>query len=787
MNPVRVIASYLRISAALVVACTLSLGLALISIATNSDHGISSDNLGRLIPSTIVNKWVNAHIRVETAVLQQGDHRRFSISVQRLEGSAVDQALWSQKILARISHKDLINSEYSGILQPGCHYHVKIRLREPLGSNNPGVFSYTNYLARENITGIAKLKSLKRASVCNASLTYAIEEHRQQIAEFIRKNPVITREESSDFIKEVLLALAIGERGGLSAHDRSLIQRNGLSHLLAISGLHVGLVAILSARACLLILTLLSFVPMPGRRNRVHTELPLSRGISMALSLGIASYYTCLAGLPPSALRALCFISLLYLLKAVRADVSLWTVLITSFTVLLLIDPKLLQEIGFWLSFFAVACIAFYQNAHSDIQTRHESWPKRALRWTKAYLTFQLLMVLTTFISASLFETPVNATSMISNSLLVPLVSLITVPAILFSALSEIVLDAFLSSNTAVYGVVALTIQNAAMQAAAWSVQLMLQVMTTLDAQIWQMSFDIGHQPFALLLSLVLGLTIFTPLITKKGLLHVLSLTAAVSTVLAFPFDPSDKKTGLGLTVLDVGQGLAVHVSTQEHEWLFDTGFAHGSHMDAGRDTIVPYLRARRRELDAILISHWDQDHAGGLASVLAMHPKAKLFADMHEEDSGESRFTIRPHRCRDAELSSHDHQKKRVKLELLWPYTDAEAIELSSNDRSCVYLLTVGQYTILLLGDISSKIERKLVRELRLPEEIDVLIAAHHGSRYSSSPELVDAINAKHVVFSAGRYNHYGHPAAEVMTRFSQSGAQIHNTGTDGSFFFPF
>ncbi len=235
----------------------------------------------------------------------------------------------------------------------------------------------------------------------------------------------------------------------------------------------------------------------------------------------------------------------------------------------------------------------------------------------------------------------------------------------------------------------------------------------------------------------------------------------------------------LWLTVLDVGQGLAVVARTRGHALLYDTGPAFSEQVSAGERIVVPYLRASGiRRLDGVIISHDDLDHSGGALAVLQAVPVQWLsspLSDVHPI----SEAATRRRRCSAGERWEWDG----VVFEMLHP--DAESYNdfgLKDNDRSCVLRIDSPYGAVLLPADIERRSEIEMLRSSPGRLSTDVLIAPHHGSRTSSTPEFVRAVAPRLVVFSVGYHNRFGHPHPAVVRAYREQGSERVRTDLAGA-----
>jgi competence protein ComEC len=223
------------------------------------------------------------------------------------------------------------------------------------------------------------------------------------------------------------------------------------------------------------------------------------------------------------------------------------------------------------------------------------------------------------------------------------------------------------------------------------------------------------------------------------------------------------------LTVFDVGQGLSVLVETRSHRLLYDTGPAFAAGSDAAELAVLPALRHRGIDaLDMLMVSHRDSDHAGGTTSILAELAVSEVVV-------GERLELPQQQVC----TAGQRWQWDGVWFTVLNPPA-ATVASTAGNNRSCVLRVESGAASALLTGDIEAPVEARLVRAGLSPAT--VLIAPHHGSRTSSSPLFVAALQPRRVVFSAGYRNAFGHPHPQVAERYRAAGAQALNSADSGA-----
>jgi competence protein ComEC len=258
------------------------------------------------------------------------------------------------------------------------------------------------------------------------------------------------------------------------------------------------------------------------------------------------------------------------------------------------------------------------------------------------------------------------------------------------------------------------------------------------------------------------------PLAARASLLLLLLVPAVI-------IETRSVSPELRVVVMDVGQGLAVLLQTPGYAVLYDTGprYRRG---DAGHRIVVPVLRYFGvTELEHLIVSHGDADHAGGVRSVLSFYPEAGLAASV--------RLAVPAERFQPCRAGQH-WRRDGISFRILHPVPAGESGPWSENDASCVLLVQSAQAGLLLPGDIEQRAERRIIASGMLPE-VDLVVAPHHGSRTSSTPPFIAATRPDFVVFSAGYRNQWRFPASDVQNRWLAVDACALTTGYTGALVF--
>ena len=664
---------------------------------------------------------------------------RFEFEVEQVEPAAAQLP----RRIALSWYNGSTREEFQDVafIRAGERWRFSVRLRRPHGSANPYGFDYESLLMQRAIgaTGYVRPGGTARLDDLVPRPAYLIQRARE-----------ILRERHWDTLPGypyagILIALAIGDQNAIDAKQWQLFARTGVSHLMSISGLHVTMVASLFA---LLVHWLWR------RSSALMLALPARK--ASALAMFFAAFGYCLiAGFAVPAQRTVYMVGVVALALWANRISSVSRVLCFALLVVLLLDPWAVLAPGFWLSFGAVAVILYVVTGR--LRARQELTPGRGLALRHSLVQWGRVQWAITLALAPLLLVWFQQMSLVSplaNAVAIPLVSLVVTPLAL--AGSVLPLDFILE------------LAHAAMAVQMW----LLEWCAGLPLAVWQQ-----HAPAAWTVALALVGTAW--LLLPRGVpARWLGLVLLLPMFAVEP--PAPAPGGTWITVLDVGQGLAVLVQTERHALLYDTGPAYGPGADSGTRVILPYLRASGiTGLDAMVLTHDDNDHAGGAVAVLSGLPVGVLYSSL---TASHPALLVAPaYRLPCAAGQGWDWDG--VRFDMLHPTAGSYAVDrLKSNDRSCVLKISAARGTALLTGDIEARSEEELLE--RAPGELraDVLVVPHHGSRTSSTDEFIAAVQPRWAVFPVGYRNRLGHPKQAVVARYRASGAHMLRTDSAGA-----
>ena len=654
--------------------------------------------------------------------------------------------------------------------QGGERWEFTAKLRAPRGLVNPGSGDYALALLQAGIDATGTVREAQR--LAGSGCLKDFERWRQPIDDVratLAKRLVAAVQPSPTLAQTgtgLLLALALGLQDEVPDAQWRVFSVTGISHLVAISGLHVTLFA-------WLVLVAVRWVKGRG-------QLAPAAGLgawSGLLAVLAAFAYALLAGGNLPALRTVWMLALALTVARLRRHVGITDAWGVALVGALWLDPFAAASLGFWLSFGAVGALVWSDAGRPLVQTYvvtpvAGSGPSALQRVAAVAGPFLTAQWVVTLVLAPLLAASVGLPAWVSlpvNAIAIPLFSVVLVPAVLLATVGVAVaplvasLLAPLVGHLVSAGAVAWWVQAVATALGACVVAL--QWCAALPGVHWSPA---APGVLAALVALGLALGACTPLLSRRARAGAAVCCAAV---LLWPA-PRPADGGFHLQVLDVGQGSAAVVETARHAVVFDPGPAYGPEADAGGRVVVPFLRASGwHAVAAVVVSHADADHSAGLGQVLQRFPEATVWWG---GDAGAAVHGRQP--CR----AGLQWRLDGVEFTFLHP---GAAAERDDNSGSCVLLVRAAGRSALLLADIPQRIEDQLVAAGPLP--VDIVSVAHHGSATASGEALRTATQVPeggHAVVSAGYRNRWGFPKPPVRAGWQAVGRQVWVTAEEGA-----
>ncbi len=645
-------------------------------------------------------------------------------------------------------------------LVPGQRWRVSVRLKPLWDYANPGGFEYANWLKRQGITASGYVRHTEQAVLLGSTLHGWLGRIRMSTLDKIRQM------QPAHPSMGLLIGLAVGVRSYIDDAERQLLVKTGTAHLLAISGMHIGMIASVG----FVIGGLLWRGAACSARSLASQRLMMNRArAASAMALTLAGGYALMAGFTLPTQRALLTLLCLSGLFFTARRVAFRHVLLLVLMVALLIDPLSTLSPGVWLSFGAVSALIWVGGgrvASSPVVDEHNPEDSAvSARVVLSRIVHRVKEVSRIQLALSVLLVPMTVVWFGQLSLVAPIANLIAIPMVGVLVLPMLLVALLLEP-------VAPGIAGTVLGFAGDLLQLMLSILSSLASLPLAGFYVPDAKPVALLAAIIAVLCLTKPAGGRlRWLAFPISLPFITSLLVVRP-------DGLLVHVLDVGQGQAVVVESGNYVLLYDTGAGIGE-FSAFRRVIQPFFRYRGiSQPDQVVISHPDNDHAGGLAHLRSVYPDVPIMSP--------SAFHA------DVQPDSDCHAGKQwqyrdIEFSVLYPDAGVDST-LSDNNLSCVLLIRYGDATVLIPGDIEARAESVLMQNWPSDADaIDLLIAPHHGSASSSGAVFVDRLQPVHVVFSAGRWNRYEFPDADVAMRYINGGSSIYQTGLTGSIHFSF
>ena len=547
--------------------------------------------------------------------------------------------------------------------------------------------------------------------------------HGNSWREKLRKKIMATDSESCRSMKiktecALLAAFVVGDRSGIPNESYEVLRRTGIAHLVSVSGAHIALAAGFAA-----LLTMFLW----RRSRRLTAVMPAGKAALLA-ALPLALGYALLAGFGIPVRRSFLMLAVASLVVLSGRTPAAAPGLALAALVIVVADPWAVVSPGFWMSFALVAAVIF---AFAGLGPNP----------VRSFARMQILV--------SVFAAPLTLLFFNQASLASPLANLIAVPVVGFAILPMALADVLLPGDW-LWTAAGFVLQN------LWR---LMEWISDLKYAAWHPA----AAPWWLFVAAAVGgAWTLAPAGTPfkwAGLFPVAAM------MLWNPPPPPD----LRAVFLNAGQGTAVVVRAGEKTLLYDAG-----PFFAGRLAVAPFLRGEGiRKLDAMVVSHDDSDHRGGADDILRVFAVEKLFASFRMESGG-----VESARCE----AGTGWEWDGIRFAFLHPRAADYDRNFSDNAMSCVLKIESERGSVLLTGDIPGETEFALAGRLGARLDSDVLLAAHHGSRHSTTDAFLDLVSPGHAIFSAGANNRFGHPHPDVLSRSAMAGAEILRTDRDGA-----
>lgn len=629
-------------------------------------------------------------------------------------------------------------------LQVGDSWRLVVRLKRIHGMRNTGTFDYETWAFQNHLRAMGNV--LQRPSpvwLSHCGHCFIFAKARQRLQEKMRA--LASRLPMFPWIE----ALAIGERGGLSPENWQVLRRTGTNHLMAVAGLHIGMMA---GAFYVTVFWLWRW------SVRFMLWMPAHHAASLAMLL-VGGAYSALAGFSLPAQRAFVMLFIFVCSTLARKKPAMSQAFSLAMLIVLLKSPLVVLSESFWLSFGTIALILYALGGR--LSPTGWWW-----KWGRAQWAIGLGLVPLTVA----FFQECTLVSFVANCFAVPWLGFSVLPFVFFGSvfafISPVLAKLLLSLADFNLGVL-------------WA---FLRWCSNFPVASWHFPTPGALVLFAGLLGCMLLLLPISFPGRWFGALWLLPL------FLHLPERP--KEGDYKFTLLDVGQGLSAVVETKQHVLIYDTGPKYPGHVDLGEQAVLPFLYAQAiKQVDMLVISHGDNDHIGGAQSILRALPVLAVRTSVPDKvPSRDTRF------CE----AGMDWEWDKVRFSFVYP---PQAIArgahfalglrrrkvISGNDRSCVLLVDNGKQRVLLAGDIETFAEKEMLK--RVPEKLSaqVLVAPHHGSNTSGDGGFIAAVRPAYVLYAIGYRNRYHFPRQSVVSAYAKINAKQLDTANSGAITFTF
>lgn len=643
----------------------------------------------------------------------------------------VNHKLLTTSVLARLSWKEAKQPVYQGQT-----WRLNARVKPAHGYGNVGGFNYRTWLRSRHVlaTGYVVNQSNKISQpnlLLDAKTTL-----RQKL--YIQADAMLAEKPLGGVIK----ALSFGERGDISDHQKRVLQITSTGHLIAISGLHLGLIA----TGGFFTLTLF-FRTLPLRRLPAGIQKRLvtinNRYLVIFCSISITCFYAYVSGFSLPTLRALLMVLLYWLLRLGGMTIAWRSMLLMVVLLVIIVWPFSLMSLSFWLSFYAVFIISLISwRFLVTIQT-----DAKVMNWIKSFFKLQLILSIALLPLTLLINYEFSGLSAVANFIAVPLMSVTAIPLCLLATLALFIHP---------------EVSDFLYQCAYFFVEMLWMFLTYLSEQSWAI-IPLGGTSI-----IFLSIVVFYSLARLFYGLSLRWFDGAIVCVLIsfFMYRNSINEKIWHVNVLDVGQGLSIIIEKNQQVLLYDTGASYPSGFNLVDVVVIPYIKSRGiGDISEVIISHSDNDHAGGITRLKKLQPSLSI--------RGNDSYLKAQNFC----LKGDSFIWQGLDFHVLWPLSSDKG---RKNEDSCVIKVTDGKHALLLTGDIPAQVEKRLIAS-DANIQADVLIVPHHGSKSSSSEAFIHAVSPKMAVFSAGYLNRWDMPNTPVVLRYQDQGIRLFNTAEQG------
>lgn len=650
---------------------------------------------------------------------------------------------------------------------------------------NPGGFDYIKYMAFKQIWG-STYTSYQKIDILPSAMNAE-----KQLAAARKKISTLINHASDNDANAILKALILGTRQQISKPLRDAFNRAGISHILAISGLHIGIVA---SFAFFLFTRLLS-------QFNIFLRHAWTRKGAALLSLIPVMIYGIMSGMSPSTQRAVIMVSVFLLTFLIKREHDLINTVSIAALIILIIAPPSLFSVSFQLSFTAVLSIIYGIARVFKPNGKIRDMPSSFQKTIYTFMIVSGFAIIGTAPLTMFYFNQISMMGIFSNLIFIPLIGFAVVPMGLFSVMILLPI-----CSTAAFGGLKLCdfiltfsidwiyriagLKYAALKTITPSLIEIICAYVLLGSVLYLLFPDTEQDPKS-----KTRREIKKPFSGRKWALIFAGISLFVlSADIFYWIDKRWGKDDLTISIMDVGQGNAALIEMPGGQCaLIDGGgYSNNSIFDIGEKVLAPFLwRKKIKTVETVILTHYDADHLNGLIYILRHFNVSQVFANHDPGNCMKNKTLMDVIRQKQIKYPIYKNLPKKIELngvmlKIFYPLKNfadlasKEAWRRDSNNNSMVVQVNFGNYSMLFPGDIMKKAEQELV-DLNYDLHSTIMLAPHHGSNSSSIPAFLKLVNPEYIIISCGRQNRFGFPATNVIERYEKIGIKTLRTDMDG------
>jgi competence protein ComEC len=645
-------------------------------------------------------------------------------------------------LLCKLRGSEKGREEFYKMMKPGFEIELTGRFKKGRERRNPGEFDYNSYLKAKGIQGIITVDNLADIKIIDESpelFSNSIFQARKYINKQIS---LMHNTETTALLRGLLLA----DRREIDQETKTQFINSGVVHVLAVSGLHVGFIALI-------------FIILFGRFN-IYLR-------SVFTIIGLL-FFMLLTGVPPSVFRATVMALVIIVAFLTNRSTNIFNSLAIAALIILILNPDEIYSPGFQLSFSAVLSIGIIYPILSRAIIRYQFKSKLA-RYVLLFMAVSFAAQIGTLPFTLIYFSKLSVIALAANIIVIPAIGII-----LSLSVVTLIIGSIFPSIAIYY---------------AATNDLITMLMLKLINLTGELSFShftiIGYSIYdSVVFYFFIGLFIYYIGRFKTKLASIVLLLLTISNVYLFSFLDDEEllpENQLSVLMVDVGQGDSFIIKFPNNKTaLIDAGEAT-FYFDYGERVVIPLLNYLGIEkIDYGFVSHLDLDHYGGFVSLILEDRIGEIYKPALDtsltKDLKFESFLVN----KNIPITYYDNQSLEIgncKVYILTDKEESEFYNLSSNNKSGIIKIVFGGSSFLFTGDAEKRVENILINDYQSFLDVDVLKVGHHGSKTSSSTEFLQYTSPQNALISAGIKNKFGHPHENVISKFKSNNVKILRT----------